>query len=341
MKIAQYGDWKIAVNIEKTRQYYSHYKKIDNQANRNFAEYCKTLSAEEREFFDAFAITPECCEIEHIGVSKKGACPCGGYYLVCGTYLEYPPKNLTTIEELAENDFIDDRPDPRIAIGLFQFDFQCDKYEIKDIPENIPDGFICIRFWCEEMKWLLPEKPEEIMYEPPRFWEIIRIIKEKTDYKKQQFFDTEETKQEFITIFKNLNIQYYPLSKKETTAYKKQWVEAFSPLDKNLKEIKKLCLDTRKSTSFLWHIFSFEFLKCETEENAKILFNKENKSTCVIISNCDNIAYKLQNAENLSAELLEQFIDVTVTAGDFSWTYSKTHESMCGPYFYRKQPKLF
>lgn len=337
MKAVQYGDWKIAVDIEKTRQYYSNYEKIDNQANRNFAEYCKTLSAEEREFFDAFAITPECCEIEHIGVSKKGACPCGGYYLVCGTYLEYPPENLTTIEELCENDFIDNRPDSRITIGLFQFDFQCDKYEIaKDIPENMPDGFICIRFWCEEMKWLLSEKPEEMMYEPPHFWEINKIIKERIEFKKQQLSDIEETKQEFITVLKNLNIQYYPLSKKETAEYKKKWVEAFSPVDKNLKEIKKICLDNRKFTSFLWHIFSYEFLKCETEENAKLLFDKEEKSTGVLISNFDNIAFKLKNAENLSAELLEQFIDVTVTAGDFSWTYSKTHESMCGPYYYRK-----
>ncbi|MGN1443881.1 MAG: DUF4275 family protein, partial [Acutalibacteraceae bacterium] len=184
-------------------------------------------------------------------------------------------------------------------------------------------------------------KPEEMMYESPRFWEINKIIKEKIDCKKQQLLDTEATKQDFITIFNNLNIQYNPLSKKETTKYKRQWLEAFSPADKNLEEIKKLCLNSRQFNSFLWHIFSFDFLKCETQENAKELFDKENKNICVIISNCDNIAYKLQYAENLSAELLDQFIDVTVTADDFSWTYSKTHESMYGPYFYKNNLRHF
>ncbi|MGN0494161.1 MAG: hypothetical protein ACI4F7_10980, partial [Acutalibacteraceae bacterium] len=105
MKTVQYGAWKIAVDIEKTQRYYAAYKKSDSQANRNFAEYCKALSAEEKQFFDAFAITPECCELEYIGASKKGDFPCGGYYAVCGEYLEYPPEELITVSELAENDF--------------------------------------------------------------------------------------------------------------------------------------------------------------------------------------------------------------------------------------------
>lgn len=250
--------------------------------------------------------------------------------------MEYPPEELTTIEELAENDFIDKRSDPRIDVGMFQFDFQCEDYEIKDIPENIPEGFICIRFWCEEMKWLLPENPEEVMYEPPRFWEIHRIIKEKIDNKKQQALDLEETKLEFLRFFENLNIKAQSLDKKEIKEYKKEWVNRFAPADANIKEIKKICLDSRKYTPFLWHIFSFDFLNGETEEKAKILFDQENKKTCVVVSNVDDIAYRLENAENITAELLEQFIDVTITASDFSWTYTKTHEEMCGPYFYKK-----
>ena len=336
MNTVQYGDWKIAVDIDKTKQYYAAYEHTSNQANRNFAEYCKALNMEEKEFFDAFGIEPSCCEIEHIGASKKGDFPCGGYYLVCGEYLEYPPEELTTIEELAENDFVDERPDHRINIGLFQFDFQCDKYEFNEIPENTPDGFICIRFWCENMKWLLSEKPEEMMCEPPRFWEIHKIIKEKINNKKQQALALEETKRSFTLAFKNLGIEFYPLSRKEIAKHKKQWVAAFSPVDADLKEIKKLCLDSRKYTPFLWHIFSYEILNCEKEENVKMLFDKENKNVCVIVSNVEDIGYRLKNTENLTADLLEQFVDVTITADDFSWTYAKTHESMCGPYFYKK-----
>ena len=336
MNTVQYGDWKIAVDIERTKEYYNIYKTNDNQANRNFAEYCQNLTTEEKAFFDVFGIDPTCCEIEHIGADKKGNFPCGGYYLVCGKYLEYPPEELITIDELAENDFIDERPDPRIDIGIFQFDFQCEDYEFKDIPEDIPEDFICIRFWCEDMKWLLPEKPEEMMYEPPRFWEIHKIIKERIDNKKQQALDLEETKSEFLCFFENLNVKAKLLDKKEIKEYKKAWVNKFAPADANIKKIKKLCLDSRKYTPFLWHIFSFEFLNCETNENAKTMFNQENKKSCVIVSNVDDIACRLKNAENITAELLDQFVDVTITASDFSWTYAKTHEGMCGPYFYKK-----
>ena len=96
MKTVQYGDWKIAVDVDKTKQYYSDYEKNDNQANRNFVKYCENLTSEEAAFFDAFGIDPTCCEVEHIGTDRKGNFPCGGFYLVCGKYFEYPPEELIT-----------------------------------------------------------------------------------------------------------------------------------------------------------------------------------------------------------------------------------------------------
>ncbi len=336
MNIVHYGDWKIAVDIDKTKEYYNAYERNNNQANRNFTEYCKNLTVDERAFFDAFGIDPTCCEIEHIGADKKGNFPCGGYYFVCGEYLEHPPEELITIEELAENDFIDERPDPRVDVGMFRFDFQCEDHTINDIPEDIPEGFICIRFWCEEMKWLLSEKPEEMMYEPPRFWEIHKIIGFKLSAKRRQVLALKETKDEFARTFESLGIKAELLNKKEVKEHKKDWVNKFSPADANAKEIRKLCLKSRKFFPFLWHMFSFDFLNSDTNETANELFNQESKNECVIVSNYDNIAYRLENAEKLTAEILEKFDDVTITARDFSWTYTKTHEEMCGPYFYKK-----
>lgn len=48
------------------------------------------------------------------------------------------------------------------------------------------------------------------------------------------------------------------------------------------------------------------------------------------------LAYRLKNADAVTPDLLKSFIDVTVTADDFSCTYSQTHEEQCGPYFYKK-----
>ena len=336
MNVVKYGKWEISVDLEKTKEYYQNYVINKNQANRNFAKCCELLTEEEKVFFESFAIVPQCCEIEHIGVSKKKEFPCGGYYLICGRYLKYPKEELISVEELAENDFEDDREDPRINVGRFEFDFQCEEYVIKNIPENMPKDFICVRFWCENMRWLLDEKPnaDMIMYEPPRFWEIGKILKEKRKAKQQQVLYLEEQKQEFTNIFEKLGIEYSKLSANEIDAYKRKWVDAFSPNDADKKEIKKLCLSKKKYTPFLWHIFSFEIL--DSEENAEEFYNNTNKTNCVLISNVDEFGFVLSNADKLTADLLNDFIDVTISDKALSWTYCKTHESMCGPYFYKK-----
>ena len=336
MNTVKYGDWVIAVDIEKTKEYYKNFKRIDNQANRNFSEYCNIMSDEEKSFFDSFGITPECCAINHIGVDRKKRFPCGGYYLICGEYLKYPKEELITIEELAENDFIDERDDPHIDVGIFQFDFQREGAVICDIPEDMPEGFICVRFWCENMRWILDEKPapDMIMYEPPRVWEIGKIIKEKIREKKQQAQDFEDNKQEFINVFENLGIKYYELSKKEIEDFRRNWIESYSPEDANKKEIRELCLSSRKYTPYLWHIFSFEFLS--SEETPKECYDKADKSSCVVISNFDDIGFAVSDADKLSSAVIDEFVDVTISSKDFSWTYCKTHEEMLGPYFYKE-----
>ena len=336
MKIIKYGEWEIAVDVEKTKEYYKNYISKKNQANRNFAEYCKVMPADEKAFFESFGIVPECCEIEHIGVNKKKEFPCGGCYFVCGEYLKYPKEELISVDELAENDFEDDRDDPRINIGLFEFDFQCEEYVIKNIPEDMPEGYICIRFWCEDMRWLLDEKPgaDMIMYEPPKFWELGKVIVEKREAKKQQALGLEESKQKFKTTFERLGVNYSELNKKEIENYKQNWVATFSPCGANKKEIKKLCLSKRKYTPFLWHIFSFDFLT--SEKDPSVCYNNADKTKCILISNVDEIGFVLCDAEKLTAEILNDFIDVTISDKAFSWTYCKTHESMCGPYYYKK-----
>ena len=336
MKTVQYGLWKISVDLERTKQYYRSFQAPDTQANRNFVRYCEQLTSEEKDFFNSFGIDPVCCDIEHCGADKKGNFPCGGYYFICGKYLSYPPEERITIEELENSGFVDERTDSTVTIGCFEFDFQCEDHVIRNIPEDMPEGFLCIRFWCESMKWLLSEKPEELMYEPPRFWQVRKILKEQSDHKRQQLLDLEEAKSEFMRQFKYLNIQAIPFNKKEIRRYKRQWLNSFAPTGGDTKQIKKLCLNRHRYTPFLWHLFSFEFVKCETNENAQTAFDRAEKNLCVLLSNVHELAFRLVNSHRLTAEILEQFTDVTVTAEDFRWTYTKTHEEMCGPYFYKK-----
>lgn len=146
----------------------------------------------------------------------------------------------------------------------------------------------------------------------------------------------EETKRELESVFRKLSISFVPLTEKEIKTYRKNWLKAYAPADLSMRKLWKTCFQHRGSSGFLWHIFSFEILECEEGEKADKLFETSDKSNCVFVSNLNDIAYKLEQAEALNREVLGEFCDWTFTAADFSWTYSKTHEDCCGPYFYRR-----
>ena len=83
-------------------------------------------------------------------------------------------------------------------------------------------------------------------------------------------------------------------------------------------------------------MFSFEFLTCKEKEEAENAYSLIKKGNCILLDNINHFAYRLENGDAVTTDVLNSFIDVTVTAEDFSWTYSKTHEEQCGPYFYKK-----
>lgn len=325
MNIVQYGQWKIAVDIEKTKQFYANYKQTNTQANRNFTECCKNLTDEESAFFDSFGIDPVGCEIKTPGVSRKKIFSCYGIYPICGKCIETPP------------DFRTNRGDYTIHIGNFQF--HVFPYRDAWVMINCPEGFIAIQFINTSMQWLLKEKPEIRLDESPRFWKIIKkkykeLISQDPIIKRRKEYIKSATKWN-ILFFDNLNIKAIPLKKNHFKKYKQKWVDNFSPVDADRNMVREVCIQSSRGFgTYLWHIFSFKILNCKMGEEASALFDKELKKACVFIDNECELMYKLETAENLTAEMLEDFDDITITAEDFSWTYTKTHEK--DMYFYKK-----
>ena len=90
--------------------------------------------------------------------------------------------------------------------------------------------------------------------------------------------------------------------------------------------------------NYLWHVFSWELLDEErflVGDSAKDAYNKIDKDNAIYIDwFSDDDAGALPH-ELGAAEALDQMTEVYVAAPDFSWTYIKTHEIMCGPYFMR------
>ena len=90
---------------------------------------------------------------------------------------------------------------------------------------------------------------------------------------------------------------------------------------------------------FRWHLFSFELLDALTAGDARAAFDAEPKDTVYLFWQHTKKAYLLENAHLLKAEDLDHdFIphpDMYLFSPEGKWTYIHTHESMCGPYFYK------
>lgn len=242
-----------------------------------------------------------------------------------------------TPEELAEKDFVDDRPERTVHIGVFDFNFENPADECCIAPDDIPDGCIGVDFWCEEMPWLLSEKCRFEKMDPPRFWEIKRKIKYLIKEKISQYENARELVKETSDSLLEAGILFEFMTKKELSEYRKEWVARFAPKNAKLKELNEICI----KGGFLWHIFSYKRLETPPCERADALFEETPKDSAVLVLNIDDLGLRIYNPEKISADFLKtSFMDVTVTASDFSWTYSATHEEYLGPYYYKKSEDL-
>lgn len=55
METVKYGDFEIATDIQKTKEYYSDLNAEETQSARNFRKYCENMPDEEKFFSKALA----------------------------------------------------------------------------------------------------------------------------------------------------------------------------------------------------------------------------------------------------------------------------------------------
>ncbi|WP_459993107.1 DUF4275 family protein [Priestia megaterium] len=114
--------------------------------------------------------------------------------------------------------------------------------------------------------------------------------------------------------------------------FRKRWENEFASALSALQK-KKIYMD-----EFLWHAFSYEKLPCLQGEQAIQAFEQQKKNDCYLLFEHDERVLQLSKCEHLtSADLSANMYleDLYVVDKDFTWTYVITHESSCGPYFYR------
>ena len=88
--------------------------------------------------------------------------------------------------------------------------------------------------------------------------------------------------------------------------------------------------------NLLWHIFSWKLIddtKFLSGDEARAAYDRVDKDSAIYIHWFEDETTHLLSRHMQNSRILDKMTEVYVVAYDFSWTYMKTHEEMCGPYF--------
>jgi hypothetical protein len=336
MEILKYGNFEIIPDVQMTKDYYSNLTPTETQVTRNFAEYCQNMPEEEKAFFEKFGIDTSKITIAGTYDKKEKMLFCFGEAYFCGDYLKTDFQDPIFFEQDSEDfDELFDYKATAFKLGNFEFIFEKEGFSAN---QEAPDGFIAVNFTLTDVPWLLDEKPEKdiIAYEPIKKWEIhkqiwnvIKAKKSAIDYKRKSIKFIEET------LIEN-GLEFRKMGKREYERYRAEWLKRMIPGFADEKKAREHCLG---EGCYLWHLFSFSYAHAVEGKAASDEFDSTKKCKSILLCNWDEKGYVLSHTYKLKAEILEKFTDVIVTSANFAWTYCKTHESDCGPYFYRPKKK--
>lgn len=177
----------------------------------------------------------------------------------------------------------------------------------------------------------------------------------KESNKSQTLTDNAEivTRQEMLSEIMELTRDYYEhVNEYDYKQFCKELVErglSFIPINDRTTKAKwtklfaaSVSKEDRKKVYFeqyKWHLFSYKMLNALTDEEARSAFNAEPKNTVYLFWQHKNEAYLVENAHLFKAEDFDHdfipFSDFYLFSPEGEWTYIHTHESICGPYFYK------
>lgn len=100
-----------------------------------------------------------------------------------------------------------------------------------------------------------------------------------------------------------------------------------------LEHERQYCMLQQYINQYLWHGFSYGKAYCISKSKARRALINHKKNEVFVFYQHNEAAYIYKNASKLKASDFDMDDDVYVVDKDFQWTYVKTHETMCGPYF--------
>ena len=339
MSIVSYADWTFDVDVEATERYYQQFSVADpnSKAYRNFQKNFEKMTDEEMQFFGSLGINPLCFDMT-IDNSYENTVSGSGKYFFFGKCIKRQRTDFTGDNVPPENSIITlTGLGCRVGRSIFTF-HDIDTRWPDVIPDDMPEGCICIQVEIESLPWLLKNREGKgIVHRPLERWQIFRRLywyaKKKSAYKLWRA----EAEENFENVLKQLNIEYSVMSRREVTTYMKQWFLEYLPPGADRKELESQCLRNKEYGTYLWHMFTWGSLESEDKDHANICFDEMEKVKCVILLENHKLGFVLKDGSALTSEVLDPYQEVYVTAEDFSWTYVHTHEDgWIGPFFHRR-----
>ncbi len=340
----KHGKWEIDIDKNRTKEHYDSLPAVNTQSSRNFIKSAESFTTEEKKFFDSFCVDLSKVEVEgDLIVSsyfkKKLYWECSGDFIVFGNIISAPDEEIITIEDVAQNGIepLENR-ETDIKIGRFTF------YINSESDEDLPEGAIALSLFSNDLSWLLDEKCEETFKTGFNIFDAVKMkLHELFIGRAEEKRYRRETTDRIVEYFNQLGIELVPVAQKEILNYKKEWVRNYT----DDPEAAKHSLPSHKEHTLLWHVFSFEEGKAKEGEEANICYDNIKKGKAVIYIDDIDTAFTADNIDNLTSPEIEKmcfdedlnfgYMDIIVTADDFSWTYCRTHETgWIGPYFYNK-----
>jgi hypothetical protein len=153
---------------------------------------------------------------------------------------------------------------------------------------------------------------------------IDNIIDSVNEYNNHIFnYEYEQKKQEIM----RRGVVFVPISKPSTV--KASWSRLFAAT-LSMEEKKSIYYDYHK-----WHIFSYEKVAALTNTKARQAFNRCKKGKVYLFYQHMEEAFIIENPHLLKSSDFDMDPDVYLFDTEYRWTYVHTHESQCGPYFYK------
>lgn len=336
MAIFTFGSLTVDVDVEETKKFYETEEedRCECQICRNYRKFCEYLTDEERNFFDALGIIPERYG-EFFGAKEDNLnmLVMSGMYHIKGEFINKPELVAVSAEKLKELNFESPVNDYNFQIGRYELNFEIND-NIACVPLNFPEPILQLNFHIN-IPWLLEEKYDDKPYGTSIWWKIINGINQK---KEQENYHNEYIKKihtKMIDYFEEQRIEYSELTLIEVKKYKEKWFNNFVPISKKRKA-KRVCFSNKGYNNYLWHLFSYEYIKCIEDDFAVQQYLNIDKNVCYILLDYENLCFKIDRIDLLDINFINTVNDIYITDVDFTWTYVHTHELQCGPYYYKK-----